>query len=90
MSRSESRWFGKSWHAPVNHPDYEIPIPQGEECSYCGIPFNSESQGVKFSSDDQFHENCLSVLIVGPEVAAFIERCRSAEAGEEQQEAGHG
>lgn len=89
------RWFGQTWNAPVNHPDYQIPIPIGELCEYCAIPFDSESQGTAVplpdGDYDSYHRLCWLKLTVGPDVAEFVERTLSGrQAGQEQQAAGHG
>lgn len=86
---SSTRWFGQPWNGLICHPDYEIPVPVGEDCDFCGYQFDSDSSGVRLDSADQYHRLCLNRLILGPEVAEFVERCRSGEAGQEQQEAGH-
>lgn len=87
------RWFGPSWDAPCNHPDYVVPVPIGQQCDYCGIEFVPSSQGMNVphgdspGEQDSYHLTCFNLLVLGPVVAEWIESA-SGNAGEEvQQEA---
>jgi hypothetical protein len=93
MVRPVARWFGSSWNAPINHPDYQVPIPFADPCSYCAKYFDERDQGVQIprvneEESDFYHRVCWNKLILGPDLAEFIERTRSGQAGQEQQEAG--
>ena len=87
------RWFGVSWGAPANHPDYEVPIPLNEQCEFCSIPFNTESQGVQIphlGSEEvsNYDRRCFNKLILGPDMAVIVERNHGAEAERQQGQPG--
>lgn len=82
-----AKWFGTPWHSSICHPDYQMPIPMGEECDYCAVPFDSDSQGVQLASEDMHHRICLNKLILGPEVAELVERCGSGQEPVQEQQA---
>jgi hypothetical protein len=88
------RWFGESWGAPVNHPDYEIPIPLTEPCQFCGIPFATDDHGVQIphlggqEEVTNYHRLCFNKLILGWDMAGVIERNHGAEAEREQGQPG--
>ncbi len=39
------RWFGESWGAPVCDPEFQVPVPKGEECVNCGQEIVSDDAG---------------------------------------------
>lgn len=55
------RWFGQSWHAPINDPRAEVPVPTDHDCTYCHVPIVSDDSGVTIPSQDGrvvFHRTC--------------------------------
>lgn len=57
-----TRWFGQSWHAPINDPRAEIPVPVDENCIYCHMPIRSDDAGLSVPGPPTgqvvFHKEC--------------------------------
>ena len=41
-----TRWFGPTWHAPVNVDGEEVPVPVGKSCIECEAQFKPEQRGL--------------------------------------------
>lgn len=59
------RWFGQSWHAPINDPRAEVPVPVNQDCMSCHLPIGSDDQGVEipyysggYAERQPWHKNC--------------------------------
>jgi hypothetical protein len=57
------RWFGESWHAPVNDPRARIKTPIDERCLECLLYIKSDDQGVRIPAGEShryatFHKKC--------------------------------
>ena len=51
------RWFGPTWHAPVNDPRTEISVPLGENCIRCQGAFDHGDQGIATAASLSLSEN---------------------------------
>lgn len=68
-----TRWFGPSWHAPVNDPRAEISVPLGESCIRCSIDFDHGDQGVAIAAASSiaangqvfYHRDCFLDEVLG-------------------------
>jgi hypothetical protein len=64
------RWFGESWHAPVNDPRARIETPTDQRCIECLLYLQSDDQGMRIPSGSgfaYFHKACFFAAIGVPQ-----------------------
>lgn len=71
LTGNETKYFGPDWH-----PHFDsVPIPIGEECTWCGEPIREDDQGfITAGSPRMFHEVCFLRQIIGS-VGHIRKRC---------------
>lgn len=53
------RWFGKTWHAPVNDPRTQVLTPIGAKCVECGIEIGDNASGLVLNAGAVvYHREC--------------------------------
>lgn len=59
------KWFGPSWHSPLNRECEEMPVPIGLPCEYCGEVFIADDQGIRLGSGELEHIDCFLCGVFG-------------------------